>query len=63
MSSVYDLKNGHSTEPRGISAVRLHAMIEKLSTATSSTKDKLHEASVICRVAGINPMQPESDRK
>lgn len=26
-------------------------------------KDKLHEASVVCRVAGINPMQPESDRK
>lgn len=25
--------------------------------------DKLHEASVICRVAGINPMAAESERK
>ena len=23
---------------------------------------KLHEASVICRVAGVNPMRPESNR-
>jgi len=26
-------------------------------------KDKLHEAIMVCRVAGVNPMQPESDRK
>lgn len=25
------------------------------------TKNKRHEATVICRVAGINPMRPESD--
>lgn len=25
--------------------------------------DKLHEATVVCRVAGVNPMAPESGRK
>ena len=24
---------------------------------------KLHEASVVCRVAGVNPMAPEAGRK
>lgn len=26
-------------------------------------KDKLHEAMVVCRVSGVNPMTPDSDRK
>lgn len=26
-------------------------------------KEKLHEATVICRVAGINPTAPDADRK
>ena len=27
VSSVYDIKNGYSTEPRGMSAVKLHALL------------------------------------
>ena len=27
------------------------------------SRDRLHEATVICRVAGVNPMASEGDRK
>lgn len=27
------------------------------------SKSKLHEASIICRVAGVNPTSPEEGRK
>jgi len=26
-------------------------------------KEKLHEATLVCRVAGVNPLEPEGDRK
>jgi predicted transcriptional regulator len=29
-STVYDLKNGYSIEPRGMAAVRIHEMIESM---------------------------------
>ena len=29
-STVYDLKNGYSAEPRGMAAVKIHEMIESM---------------------------------
>ncbi len=35
-SSIYDLKNGYSTEPRGMAAVELFALLgEKLGSTTT----------------------------
>lgn len=40
VSSVYDLKNGYSTEPRGMAAVKLHAMIAAAKVGADSTAMK-----------------------
>ena len=29
----------------------------------SWAREKLHEAMIVCRVAGINPMEPDGNRK
>jgi hypothetical protein len=39
VSSIYDLKNGYSNEPKGMAAVKLYALIEKLGTSAPPLKD------------------------
>ena len=38
VSSVYDLKNGYSVEPRGMAAVELHALISEKLGAGATVK-------------------------
>jgi hypothetical protein len=38
VSSVYDLRNGYSIEPRGMAAVKLHAMIAARKGASRKKK-------------------------
>ena len=45
ISTVYDLKNGHSSEPRGMAAVELNRMFEAEKVGAGGTARKLKEAA------------------